>query len=1032
MSEYTHHTAPVQDAPAKHNHSHYNHTISQSKKPTTVTTQPSGPNTSQSDVSILVEDQDVQQSTQLIPDSGREPIVLSPRPSSTQTSRTTISRPPWLTPSWTRRRATVALIIVFFVVAVLLAIAHAVFYVHLNGTLAEHHILEQSIVIAISLLITTLFKACLVASIGLSFTQHLWKIFRQKLLRISQIEQLFHIRSNPLELAKVKIITTTPFLFFMAIFVWLLPLAVIYPPSSLTVTSRPYSEMRNIGLSIMNPSIPDDLDVLYPNNASIPSLAYLRRASMAGEGDTELENPYATVYYQYMKPSRPLLSLAKLVLLTGEILEFPSPKNENLSYSLDYRTLQVACREDTRSWTYFDDMSHLPPLFETVWDIEVFITRPQFFNISTTSYPGVNGYNETTDIYEYGVSTQSTICEPFSTLLSLNVSYTRGVRHLSYVVNDAQPMPNISSSDYTFYYEKGSPRPNISDIPVDTPEYTDWVSTTRERLTNWDIYTPTDAAFRALEYTWLAEVDGHTQWNNGTLVPFTYTPLDKYKYAEADKIIEWSAFNTQRFNFTSVHNTGREDPWDLASFYDQAVQETYDPRQDLNFSEAMINDFLINVSISALTLNTWHVPYLVNITEYRTTYHFSRPINLIIPYALSLGIALVFVGIGIWSLMSNGVPATDGGFLQIATTNTGRTEMERLIEKDKEDEKEGSVRSDLLNMKIRYGELVDEGGLGTGRAGFGTLAETRPLGRKTSEETVTKISTITSGSTTITDATNTIAVTSTETQTIPTTIKITAITTEAINTVSYTTVTACTSPTAVQKRAAVVAAKKLSCFNNYVEGQILSSACKCLSVSTATTTIATILGVPTTTVTTVTVPLTIKATATATQTNTITATVRNTVTEFTTITAQKTVFTATSATVALPTFTIYAIGGNNNGRTIENQGIPYAGAGSSNAPLQFTTTSNNILQVLNGPAAGSNAKTDPTKAFDSSYVLLGSTNSGLVDMTCKVMYKSDGSCPLACQGSRGSTNFDCGSTWRIGSDADVSSCVAFAPYAVGG
>ena len=164
-------------------------------------------------------DHNVQQSTQLIPASGRESIAPTPGSSVTQTS-TSISKPPWLTSSWTRRRATIALIVVFFVtgtcmspllwrattsyqLAVLLAVAHAIFYVHLNGTFAENRLLEQSEVIAISLLITTLFKACLVASVGLSFTQHLWMIFRRRLLRIAQIEQLFHIRSNPLELARV-------------------------------------------------------------------------------------------------------------------------------------------------------------------------------------------------------------------------------------------------------------------------------------------------------------------------------------------------------------------------------------------------------------------------------------------------------------------------------------------------------------------------------------------------------------------------------------------------------------------------------------------------------------------------------------------------------------------------------------------------------------------------------------------------------------------------------------------------------------
>jgi hypothetical protein len=199
-----------------------------------------------------------------------------------------------------------------------------------------------------------------------------------------------------------------------------------------------------------------------------------------------------------------------------------------------------------------------------------------------------------------------------------------------------------------------------------------------------------------------------------------------------DTIIEWSAFNTQRYNVTSIYNTEIDDAVEFGSDYNWIWQEDFDPRRDLNLSEGMLNDFLTNVSISALTLDTWRVPYPVNITEYRTTYHFCSPIKLIIPYALSLGFGLLFVGIGIWSLVANGVPATDGGFLQIVTTNTGRTEMERLIEKDKEDEEEESVREELLSMKIRYGELVDEGGVGTGHAGFGTLAETRPLGSKTS------------------------------------------------------------------------------------------------------------------------------------------------------------------------------------------------------------------------------------------------------------------------------------------------------------
>lgn len=108
---------------------------------------------------------------------------------------------------------------------------------------------------------------------------------------------------------------------------------------------------------------------------------------------------------------------------------------------------------------------------------------------------------------------------------------------------------------------------------------------------------------------------------------------------------------------------------------------------------------------------------LVNATEFRNTYRFSEPLNLIPPYSLSLTMALSFVGIGTWSLLQNGVSAADGSFLQIVKSNAGRIEMEELVIKGSA---EGQFASkELLDLKIRYRELVDAKGMGTGRAAFG-------------------------------------------------------------------------------------------------------------------------------------------------------------------------------------------------------------------------------------------------------------------------------------------------------------------------
>lgn len=225
------------------------------------------------------------------------------------------------------------------------------------------------------------------------------------------------------------------------------------------------------------------------------------------------------------QPSRPLLSLAKLVLLTGEILEFPSPKSENMSYSIEYRTLQVSCKQETQNWTYFDDMTSESWMFTIDWkDTVSKVLPPPLLNISTIRYPGIYSHNYTSRIYEYAVNTESLICEPFSALLSVNISYTRGVRHIDHVLKDVGPIPDVTQSAYFFPYGIGKPWPNISDVPVNTPEYEDWVSTTKDRLTNWDVYAPMDASFQSLDYKWEGDVGKLAEWNktdwNGTLVPF--------------------------------------------------------------------------------------------------------------------------------------------------------------------------------------------------------------------------------------------------------------------------------------------------------------------------------------------------------------------------------------------------------------------------------------------------------------------------------------------------------------------------------
>jgi hypothetical protein len=145
--------------------------------------------------------------------------------------------------------------------------------------------------------------------------------------------------------------------------------------------------------------------------------------------------------------------------------------------------------------------------------------------------------------------------------------------------------------------------------------------------------------------------------------------------------------------------------------------------KDLNITETTINEYLIKVAISALSLNAGTAPVPVNITTYQATYEFSNPLNLILPYSLSLLFCTIFVGIGIWSWIHNGASAADGGFLQVMTATTGRTRMEGLVVAQHIDN--DNLPKELLDLEVRYGELLDAQGVGTGVAGFGTVEETK-------------------------------------------------------------------------------------------------------------------------------------------------------------------------------------------------------------------------------------------------------------------------------------------------------------------
>lgn len=178
----------------------------------------------------------------------------------------------------------------------------------------------------------------------------------------------------------------------------------------------------------------------------------------------------------------------------------------------------------------------------------------------------------------------------------------------------------------------------------------------------------------------------------------------------------------------------REDPPTINNINSTALlasQNASESFNDVNYQVTpdKLNSALLNITLSAIVdfgwWNTINTPIMrqnpINV------YNFSKRLNLIIPYFLSLLLTLPILALGAFALHKNGVSATDGGFTQLVTTTAGSETLSKVAVGGYLGGSEG-VPKELDDLEVRFGELVGgewKGGLR--RTGFGTAEETVPL-----------------------------------------------------------------------------------------------------------------------------------------------------------------------------------------------------------------------------------------------------------------------------------------------------------------
>lgn len=123
----------------------------------------------------------------------------------------------------------------------------------------------------------------------------------------------------------------------------------------------------------------------------------------------------------------------------------------------------------------------------------------------------------------------------------------------------------------------------------------------------------------------------------------------------------------------------------------------------------------------------WNTSTNATVLTVVNVYSFSRPLNLLIPYFLTLFLSLPFIILGGIALINNGVSALDGSFIQIITTSTGSSILDKAAAGGCLGGNE-SVPEELKDLKIRFGEFIGrDGPAGIKRAGFGVEGEVKVL-----------------------------------------------------------------------------------------------------------------------------------------------------------------------------------------------------------------------------------------------------------------------------------------------------------------
>lgn len=431
-----------------------------------------------------------------------------------------------------------------------------------------------------------------------------------------------------------------------------------------------------------------------------------------------------------------LKGMVHRTLLTKRVEAASSPCSANCSYSLNFTGPYVQCTKTTNTSTIKPDGRFFSlPVFNLStehWSAEYDslddpkIQDPQnhsYIEISTSSPQSFRSNG--TDVndsewqkWELDMINHYWTCVPSRADYIVHTTYKNNVRSLEVNIDETSIKPLISAAPSSIVVEEGDQLLNYTSplLPAVVPILEDAnlysIITIVMELISGSLNAYFDSSYNST----------HTDSNGLSYYNFTCTfPDFDLETQNTTKDLMAILPIAQYFSDTTIS----------PSFSNIEVTNG----ELFKINEARINSMLQDVVLSMISYQPFNWTTKVDQTrnELRTIYTISRPLNLFLPYGLMLFGSLCAMSLGFYALRLNGVPAIDGGFIQLFTTAQRSDTVDRIARGGCLGGEE-NVPTALKDLKIQFGELIetedDSEGAVLSTAGFGTENEIRPLKRE--------------------------------------------------------------------------------------------------------------------------------------------------------------------------------------------------------------------------------------------------------------------------------------------------------------